>query len=62
MFGHSLSNKNLSKMDKQKTENSPDKLDEIRQLENLIHKKNIQTKALKKLLEALENDNKALKK
>jgi len=49
-------------MDKQKTENSPDKLDEIRQLENLIHKKNIQTKALKKLLEALENDNKALKK
>lgn len=49
-------------MDKQKKQQSPDELDEIRQLEKLIHKKNSQTKALKKLLKAVENDNKTLKK
>lgn len=56
------SNQILSKMDKQKKQQSPDELDEIRQLEKLIHKKNSQTKALKKLLKAVENDNKTLKK
>ncbi|MCK9453076.1 MAG: hypothetical protein M0Q90_15385 [Bacteroidales bacterium] len=49
-------------MDKQKEKYSSRELDEIRQLENLIHKKNSQTEALKKLLKAVENDNKALKK
>lgn len=62
MFGHSLSNQILSKMDKQKEKYSSSELDEIRQLENLIHKKNSQTEALKKLLKAVEKDNKALKK
>ncbi|MDY0077187.1 MAG: hypothetical protein RBR87_07900 [Bacteroidales bacterium] len=49
-------------MDKQKEKYFSSELDEIRQLENLIHKKNIQTEALKKLLKAVENDNKPLKK
>jgi len=41
-------------MDKQKKGNSSVENDEKRQLESLIHKKNVQTKALKKLLKALE--------
>lgn len=61
LFGHYRSNQILLKMDKQITQNSPEELDEIKQLENLIHKKNKQTNALKKLLSALEADNDSLK-
>lgn len=48
-------------MDRKKKQHSLNELNEKRQLENLIHKKNNQTKALKKLLKEIETDKKAVK-